>query len=48
MIRFDNGLLVTAEASFSLNIEKDTGNVELLGTKAGSHAFTVRSPHRMQ
>lgn len=35
MIRFDNGLLVTAEASFSLNIEKDTGNVELLGTKAG-------------
>lgn len=35
MIRFDNGLLVMAEASFSLNIEKDTGNVELLGTKAG-------------
>ena len=35
MIRFDNGAVLSIEASFSLNIEKDVGNIELFGTKAG-------------
>lgn len=35
MIRFDNGLTLSVEASFNLNIEKDMGNIELFGTKAG-------------
>ncbi len=36
MIRFDNGAVLNIEASFSLNIEKDEGNIELFGTKAGA------------
>ncbi len=36
MIRFDNGAALHVEASFSLNIEKDTGTIELFGTKAGA------------
>ena len=36
MIRFDNGAVLQIEASFSLNIEKDTGTIELFGTKAGA------------
>ncbi len=35
LITFDNGLTLDVEASFNLNIEKDVGNVELFGTKAG-------------
>ncbi len=35
MIRFDNGLTVSVEASFNLNIKKDIGNIELFGTQAG-------------
>ncbi len=35
MIRFDNGFVLSVEASFSLNIGKDVATVELMGTKAG-------------
>ena len=35
LIRFDNGAVLSVEASFSLNIDKDVGNIELFGTKAG-------------
>ena len=35
LVRFDNGLTLSVEASFNLNIEKDMGNIELFGTKAG-------------
>ena len=36
MVRYDNGAVLQVEASFSLNIEKDTGTIELFGTKAGA------------
>jgi predicted dehydrogenase len=36
LIRFDNGLVLSVEASFSLNIKKDVGTIELFGTKAGA------------
>ena len=36
MIRFDNGSVLQIEASFSLNIEKDEGTIQLFGTKAGA------------
>ena len=36
MIRFDNGAVLHIEASFSLNIEKDEGVIQLFGTKAGA------------
>lgn len=36
MIRYDNGSVVTVEASFSLNIAKPVGRIELFGTKAGA------------
>lgn len=36
MIRFDNGMVLSVEASFSLNIKNDTGTIELFGTKAGA------------
>ena len=36
MIRFDNGSVLQIEASFSLNIEKDEGVLQLFGTKAGA------------
>jgi len=36
LIRFDNGAALTVETSFSLNIKKDTGSIELFGTKAGA------------
>jgi len=36
MIRFDNGALLSIEASFSLNIKKDEGKIELFGTKGGA------------
>lgn len=34
-IRFDNGAVLTAEASFSLHVESDYQKIELFGTKAG-------------
>lgn len=38
MVRFDNGLVMTVEASFNLNIKKDYGSsVELFGTKSAVH-----------
>lgn len=36
MIRFDNGAVLSVEASFSLNIKKDQGVIELFGTKGGA------------
>lgn len=36
MIRFDNGAVLHIEASFSLNLKKDEGKIELFGTKAGA------------
>ncbi len=36
MVRFDNGAVLNIEASFSLNIKKDCGSIELFGTKSGA------------
>ena len=36
LIRFDNGSVISVEASFSLNLEKDKGDIEFFGTKAGA------------
>ncbi len=36
LIRFDNGFVLSVEASFSLNIKKDEGNIQFFGTKAGA------------
>jgi predicted dehydrogenase len=36
MIRYDSGAVVSVEASFSLNLHKPTGCIELFGTKAGA------------
>ena len=36
MVRFDNGSVLQVEASFTLNLEKDKGTIELFGTKAGA------------
>lgn len=36
MIRFDNGAVLSIEASFSLHIKKDEGKIELFGTKGGA------------
>lgn len=36
MIRFDNGSVLSIEASFSLNIEHDSQIIEFFGTKAGA------------
>lgn len=35
LIRFDNGLVLSVETSFTLNTEKDDGAVEIFGTKGG-------------
>lgn len=35
-IRFENGAVISVETSFSLNIERDTGTIELFGTKGGA------------
>lgn len=35
MIRFDNGAVLYVEASFNLNTKKGTGDIELMGDKAG-------------
>ena len=42
MIRFDNGLTLSIEASFNLNIEGDVGDVQLFGTKAGTSVGNMR------
>lgn len=36
MIRYDNGAVVQVEVSFSLNVEKESGVIELYGTKGGA------------
>lgn len=36
VIKFDNGAVLNIETSFSLNIKKDTGSIELFGTKSGA------------
>jgi predicted dehydrogenase len=36
MIRFDNGAVLSIEASFSLNLKKEEGKIELFGTKGGA------------
>jgi len=36
LIRFDNGAVISVEASFSLNLKQDVGSIELFGTKAGA------------
>lgn len=36
MIRFDNGAVLSIEASFSLHINKNEGKIELFGTKGGA------------
>ncbi|MFZ2538484.1 MAG: Gfo/Idh/MocA family oxidoreductase [Oscillospiraceae bacterium] len=36
LIRFDNGSVLAIEASFSLNIKKDEGKIQLFGTKGGA------------
>lgn len=36
MIRYDNGAVLQIEASFSLNIKKDEGCIQLFGTKGGA------------
>ena len=35
MIRFDNGAVLSVEASFALNLKKDEGVIQLFGTKGG-------------
>lgn len=36
MIRFDNGMVLSIDASFCLNIKRDVAKIELFGTKAGA------------
>lgn len=36
MVRFDNGLTLSVEASFNLNVKEDRGGIELFGTKGGA------------
>ena len=50
MIRFENGAMLTLEASFAAHIEKDVFNFSIMGTKAGgtwdpSTIFTDQSRH---
>lgn len=51
LIRFDNGAVLDVEASFSLNIKNDIGQIDLCGTKAGARInpevsiFTNRNGH---
>lgn len=35
LIRFDNGAVLAVEASFNMHREKDTGTIEMFGTKGG-------------
>lgn len=36
LIRFDNGAVLSVEASFNMHIKKDTGTIELFGSKGGA------------
>lgn len=36
LVRFDNGAVLSVEASFNLHIKKDTGTIELFGSKGGA------------
>lgn len=36
MIRYDNGAVISVEASFSLNLKDDRSQIQLFGTKAGA------------
>ena len=36
LIRYDNGAVVSVEASFSLNLKNNIGSIDLFGTKAGA------------
>lgn len=36
LIRFDSGFVLDVEASYSLNLKKNVGNIELFGTKGGA------------
>lgn len=36
MIRYDNGAVLSVETSFSLNLKKEKGTIELFGTKGGA------------
>ena len=36
LVRFDNGMALQFEASYTLNLEKESGTIELFGTKAGA------------
>ncbi len=36
LIRFDNGAVLNVEASFSLNVDNDRGEIELFGEKGGA------------
>ena len=36
MIRYDNGAVLSVETSFSLNLKKPQGTIELFGTKGGA------------
>lgn len=36
MIRFDNGAVLSVETAFSLNLKKNSGDIELFGTRAGA------------
>ena len=36
LVRYDNGAVLSIEASFSLNIKKDQGRIEFFGTKGGA------------
>ena len=35
LVRYDNGAVLSVEASFSLNVKNDSGKIELFGTKGG-------------
>jgi predicted dehydrogenase len=39
IVRFENGFSLHVEASFNLNIDRDTGSIELFGTKSGVKAY---------
>ena len=36
IVRYDNGAVLSIEASFSLNVKNDSGKIELFGTKGGA------------
>ncbi|MCL2867208.1 MAG: Gfo/Idh/MocA family oxidoreductase [Clostridia bacterium] len=36
MVRYENGAVLSLEASFALNIKEDIGSIELMGTKGGA------------